>query len=107
MKVIPKKLSNGKTIYIEVTSYSESEGKVGKLMDALDVVDQAFDHLVQNEITEYCNILIGAFENVKGLPIPPKKAQAEFGLQCNGEGNVYIAKISAQANFKIAFEWEL
>ena len=62
---------------------------------------------MQNEITEYCNILIGAFEKVKNLPIPPKKAQAEFGLQCSAEGNVYITKISGQANFKISFEWEL
>jgi hypothetical protein len=34
------------------------------------------------------------------------KANTEFGLQFNGEGNVYVAKVGAQANFKITFEWE-
>jgi hypothetical protein len=43
---------------------------------------------------------------VKTQTIPPKKAQAEFGLQFNGEGNVYVAKVGAQSSFKISFEWE-
>lgn len=106
MPLIPKQLSNGRTIFIEVSSTS-AEGKIGKGNKVLEVIDEAFDTLVQNEITEYCNILIGAFENLKKQPIPPKKANVEFGIQGSAEGNVYLAKIAGQANFKISLEWDL
>jgi len=106
MPIIEKKLSNGKTVFIEVSSDS-SDGKVSKVKKTMEFVDEAFDKLVQNEITEYCNILVGAFEDLKKQAIPPKKANAEFGLQGSAEGNVYLAKISAQANFKVSLEWEL
>jgi len=106
MPIIEKKLSNGKTVFIEVSSDS-GDGKVSKVKKAMESVDEAFDKLVQNEITEYCNILVGAFEDLKKQAIPPKKVNAEFGLQGSAEGNVYLAKISAQANFKVSLEWEL
>jgi hypothetical protein len=106
MPVIEKKLSSGKTIFIEVPQDS-GDGKVGKIKKTIEYVDEAFDKLIQNEITEYCNILVGAFEGLKKQAIPPKKANAEFGLQGSAEGNVYLAKISAQANFKVSLEWEL
>ena len=106
MPIIEKKLSNGKTVFIEVASES-GDGKISKFKKAMESVDDAFDKLVQNEITEYCNILIGAFEDLKKQAIPPKKANAEFGIQGGAEGNIYLAKISAQANFKVSLEWEL
>lgn len=106
MPIVEKKISNGKKVFVEISSAS-GDGKVGKAKKAIQAVDEAFDKLIQNEITEYCNILVGAFENLKKQPIPPKKANAEFGIQGGVEGNVYLAKIAAQANFKISLEWNL
>jgi hypothetical protein len=106
MPLIQKKLSSGKIVMIEVSSISE-DNKISKDKKVMQMIDEAFDKLVQNEITEYSSILVGAFENLKQQPIPPKKASAEFGLQVSGEGNVYLAKIAAQANFKVLIEWEL
>lgn len=107
MAIIETTLSNGKKMLIEVSvgsgdcKISRSAGEVAKIFD------KAFDKLVQNEIVQYCNILTGAFEEMKNQSIPPKKATAEFGIQAGGEGNVYLAKISAQANFKVSVEWDL
>jgi len=103
------------TILVEVTekaaevkdydTYDEKapRGEDGKVIAK---IDQALDTMIQNQIAEHCKMLISAFEQVKQQAIPPKKAQAEFGLQFNGEGNVYVAKVGAQASFKISFEWE-
>lgn len=106
MQLIENKLSNDKTILIEVPSDS-IDGKIGKGKKALDIADMAFDLLIQNEITEYCNILVSAFEKLKNQSISPKKASVEFGIQGSAEGNIYLAKIAGQANFKIVLEWEL
>lgn len=105
MPIVSRKLSNGKIVRIEVSSASE-DGKVNK-EKTLEMLDKAFDRIVQNEIIEYCNILVGAFEQLKEQSIPPKKAHAEFGIQGSAEGNVYLAKIAAQANFKVCLEWDL
>jgi len=78
----------------------ENEGVIKKL-------DKAFDTLIQNEIIEHCRILSSAFEQLKEQDISPKKATAEFGLQFNAEGNIYVAKISSQSSFKVSFEWEI
>lgn len=106
MKIINKKLSSGNVVLIEVADYSNN-GKIGKEKKVLDNIDEAFDRLIQNEIIEYCKIIEGAFIKLKNDAIHPKKATAEFGLQTNLEGNIYLAKMAAQANFKIVVEWDL
>lgn len=103
------------TILIETTEEIEEsnkydgyykEGQRGNKEKVLSKIDRALDTVIQKQIVEHYKMLIGAFEQVKTQSIPPKKARAEFGLQFNGEGNVYVAKVGAQSNFKISFEWE-
>jgi hypothetical protein len=54
--------------------------KVGKVEKALDATNKAFNHLVQSVIVENCKVLVGAFAELKGQFLRPKKATAEFGL---------------------------
>ena len=72
----------------------------------LEKLDQVLDSVIQQQIVEHCKIFVGAFEQLEEASIKPKKANAEFGLQFNAEGSVYVAKIGAQSSFKISFEWE-
>lgn len=106
MPLIKMKLGDHGAILVEVP---EGEGiqEVGTIEEAIEKMDKAFDRLVQHEIVENCKVLVSAFERLKKQPLPPRKALAEFGLQFNREGNVYLVKAAANANFKISLEWEL
>lgn len=73
----------------------------------LKKLDEMLDEVIQKQIVEHCKILVGAFEKLKEQSISPKKANAEFGLQFNAEGNVFVAKVGSQSTFKISFEWEI
>ncbi len=104
-QLVKMKLGDRGTVLVEVP---EEEGiqRVGKGKKILEAADKVFDRLVQNEIVENCKVLVGAFEQLKEHSIPPRKATAEFGLQFNSEGNIYVVKASGQASFKISVEWE-
>ncbi len=111
---VEMKIGEG-TILVEVTEKGATpknfdghyvEGTRGHEEKVLAKIDQALDKVIQNQIVEHCAMLVGAFNQLQEKKIAPKKAQVEFGLQFNGEGNVYVAKIGAQASFKISFEWE-
>ena len=100
-ELVQMKMGQG-TILVEVAEKSEAsksydghyeEGDRGSEEKVFAKIDQALDKVIQNQIVEHCKMLVGAFEQVKTQAIPPKKAQAEFGLQFNGEGNVYVAKV--------------
>lgn len=113
-ELVQMKMGDG-TILVEVTEKGKTtvdysghyqEGTRGDDDKVLTKIDVALDKMIQNQIIEHCKMLVGAFEQVKTQSIVPKKAQAEFGLQFSGEGNVYVAKVGAQASFKISFEWE-
>jgi len=80
---------------------------MGKLEKVLDATDKAFDQLVQSTIVENCKVLVGAFEQLKGQTLRPKKATAEFGLQLTAEGNIYMVKASGQATIKVSLDWEI
>ncbi len=106
MPLVQMRLGEDSTILVEIP---EDAGlhKVGKLEKVLDATGKAFDQLVQTEIVENCKVLVGAFEQLKGQSLPPKKATAEFGLQFTAEGNIYMVKASGQATIKISFDWEI
>ncbi len=104
MSIIKTKLSNGESVLIEVSTDS-GDGKIGRIKEPIEIIDKEFDKFIQNQIIEHCSILVGSFEELKKQAVPPKKVTVEFGIQTNAEGNVYLAKISAQANFKISVEW--
>jgi hypothetical protein len=100
------------TLLVEVTRENQRyDGDVyrsgGEENSTVEKLDQMLDRVIQKQIVEHCKILMVAFEQLKTQPIPPKKASAEFGLQFNAEGNVYVAKVGSQSTFRISFEWEL
>lgn len=103
---IEMKLGEG-TILIETTGMeAKKTTRSGMEKDVTTKIDRAFDKIFANKIVEQCKMLSNTFAKMKEEGILPKKVNTEFGLQFNGEGNVYIAKVGAQANFKITFEWE-
>ncbi len=96
-----------RTILVEV-EHAEGEG-VKSLVSNEDVIekfDQTFDALIQNEIVQNCKVLVGAFQELATLPLKPKTAHVEFGLQFTAEGNIYVVKSSAQASYTVSFDWD-
>ncbi len=106
-KIVEMKMGQG-TVFVEVTEPAEDYDtyRSGESRGVIEKIDQAFDRVIQHQIIEHCKILTTAFEQLQDEPIRPKKASAEFGLQFNGQGNVYVAKVGAQASFKSSFEWD-
>lgn len=103
---IEMKLGKG-TILIETTGIgAKKTTRSGMEKDVTTKIDKAFDKIITHKIVEQCKMLSNTFAKLKEEGILPKKANTEFGFQFNGEGNVYVAKVGAQANFKITFEWE-
>lgn len=107
MKLIKMKTGVNGSIFVEVPEKERTSGpsRGAKIIDICQNIDQAFDDVVKKQIIENCKTIISALEEIKSLPLPPENCNVEFGLQFNGEGNIYIAKISTQANFKVSFQW--
>lgn len=116
MKLIKMKVGENDSIFVEVPEeecfssvklpQDESPLRSAKLSSGISQnIDKSFDDVIKNKIVENCKTIITALEEIKSLPFPPENCSAEFGLQFNGEGDIYIAKISAQANFKISLQW--
>ena len=70
-------------------------------------LDIMLEKVLQEQIVIQCELFTDVFKELKELEKKPKKAKIEFGLKINGEGNIYVVKTTAEANFKINFEWEL
>lgn len=113
-ELVQMKMGQG-TILVEVTDKGKTvQDFSGHYQDDVErgenkvlvKIDQALDTMIQDQIVEHCKMLAGAFEQIKKQTIAPKKAHAEFGLQFNGQGNVYVAKVGAQSSFKISFDWD-
>ncbi len=102
---IEMKLGKG-TVLVEVAEKDDAVYRSDEDEKVLKKLDQVLDNVIQQQIVEHCKILVGAFGQLKDQSMTPKKAHAEFGLQFNAEGNVYVAKIGAESSFKVAFEWE-
>ncbi len=105
-KFVKMKLGQGSAL-IEIAEAQQEIYRSDDSTDGvLDRLDKALDKVIQHQIVEHCKLLEGAFEQLKQRPIRPKKASAEFGLQCNAQGDIFIAKAGGQASFKVSFEWE-
>lgn len=85
----------------------ETRQRASSSQNVIDKLDIMFDILLQDQIVKHCELFTGAFNKLKEMEKPPTKASAEFGLKFNGEGNLYVVKVAAEANFKINFEWKL
>jgi hypothetical protein len=82
-------------IYIEVT---EVEGEASLTQAGGKV---SFEDMLQ-KVTPMCESVI---KNFKDLTVKPDSASAEFGLKISAEGNLFIAKASGQASFKVTLDW--
>lgn len=93
------------------TIESEEEVYRGGESSSWDTVvrrlDLSMDKLIQEQIVGHCKLLVDAFEQLKKETLSPKRANVEFGLQFNAEGNIYLAKVGGEASFRVSFEWEL
>jgi hypothetical protein len=100
-------LSESASILLEASADTSEFQKYGAGEKIIEKLETRFDKLVSSAIFAGCTSLIAGFQNLKKQSIPPTKAIAEFGMQFNAEGNIYLVKIAASATIKITIEWTL
>lgn len=94
-KLVPVKLPNGATMYVEAAMLGGEEDVALKLL--------SFDEVTQT-LEGIANAVNGAIQKAK-----PKKASVELGLELaveSGKLTTLLVKGSGKANLKIALEWE-
>lgn len=94
------------TILIEIDA-KKGHQAVGRGEQIINALDKQFKELIIPSVIGQCNAFTEAYEKLKSTNLPPSKAELEFNLKLNAEGNIYVAKSGAEANYKIKFEWDL
>lgn len=62
---------------------------------------EKFEQVVA-KIKPFCKAIINSLED---LETKPDNASAEFGLNINGEGRLFVVKASVEATIKITLNW--
>jgi Trypsin-co-occurring domain 1 len=83
-----------KSIFVEVIDVEGEKGVV-------QAGPKTFENMLK-EIKPFCELIIS---NFRELSTRPTSASAEFGLKVSGEGNLFIAKASAEATLKVTLNW--
>lgn len=107
MKLTTIQATDGSEIYIQ---YDEDEGDELRAVGYIDDIAERtkkFKETMVSTVRSYSEALLDAVQ--QGMTdIAPDKVALEFGLQLGGEAGVpFVTKGTAQANFKVAIEWDL
>jgi len=109
-KLVEFKLENGTTILIETIEIDSKETSrttaVGRKDDILKKVsegaEETFD-VVLESIVPISNILI---DKISKIDKKPSKASVEFAIKFTIQGDIIIASLGGESNFKITLDWE-
>jgi len=75
----------------------------GGVVQAGGPIDKNIDKILE-KLQPFCESIISYFEK---LTLKPTTASAEFGVDFTIEGNIFIAKASAEASVKVTLNWTL
>ncbi len=105
-KLLEMDAGDGTTILVAVEIPEEAVADVDKFGDiAIEKVEQSFE-AVKDLIVRGCRPLTEAFETLykEGKAT---SAEAEFGVNFTGKGNIYLMEASGGASLKIKVTWNL
>ena len=99
--------NDGSEIYIQYDEDESGELRAVGYIDDIAERTNRFKETMVSIVRSYSETLLDAVQ--QGMTdIAPDKVTLEFGLQLGGEAGVpFVTKGTAQANFKVAIEWNL
>lgn len=103
--LIPVRLSDQTTIYIEGSESAPAPGKTTiQEASALDAAEKALDtgQQLSESVKSFCAVIV---KSMSELAAKPSKVSLEFGLNISLEGNVYVVKTTGEASIRITAEW--
>lgn len=92
---------NGNKIFIESADVGYEQGLAPA--GAIETVEKNLEKML-DIIKPFCQALKNCVDSLGNNK--PDSYSSEFGLSVSGEGNAFIAKVSAEASVKVVMSWE-
>lgn len=96
MRLIELELKDGNKIFIEPITHGIREAGIReKLTDKMDDILSVIPSIASSFV-----------DAVNKMENQPSSLSTEFGISISGEGGIIIAKVNAEAHFKVRLVWE-
>jgi len=104
-KLIKAKIHDETSVLIEVAENARLPESLIVESGVTEKVEKFLDKMLY-AIKPYSETIIRTFQSLSD-EVRPDSASAEFGLSFVGEGNVFLAKASAEASIRVTLKWQL
>ena len=95
MGVMKLKLKDGSEVSIEPVTLGIREAGIGKITDKMDDILKIIPSIASSFV-----------DAINNMDNKPSSLSTEFGISISGEGGIIIAKVGAEAHFKVSLRWE-
>jgi hypothetical protein len=97
--------TEGGEILLEAEFSKAKLEQIGVIDNVLERIEGSFKSL--SETIKNCSQnLADIFDEQRPISKSMKGAEIEFGIKVSGEGNVYVAKATSEANITVKLNWE-
>lgn len=79
--------------------------EIGVMDNAFERIDGSFKSIAET-IKKCSKDLADVFNEQHSINKSMKSAEIEFGVKVSGEGNIYVAKTTGEANITVKLNWE-
>ena len=95
-------LADGNAIVVEVDEEASGTVRASRSDDMIDEAKQTFDQSLNTIRTSTESVI----NKLQALTHRPDEIEMEFGFNMSGEFGAVIAKVTAEANYKVTLRWQ-
>ena len=95
-------LADGNAIVVEVDEEASGTVRASRSDDMIDEAKQTFDQSLNTIRTSTESVI----NKLQSLTHRPDEIEMEFGFNMSGEFGAVIAKVTAEANYKVTLRWQ-
>ncbi len=95
-------LADGNIIVVEVDEETSGTVRASRSDDMVDEAKQTFDQALNTIRTSTESVI----NKLQALTHRPDEIEMEFGFNMSGEFGAVIAKVTAEANYKVTLRWQ-
>jgi hypothetical protein len=95
-------LADGNVIVVEVDEETSGTVRASRSDDMVDEAGQTFDQALNTIRTSTESVI----NKLQALTHRPDEIEMEFGFNMSGEFGAVIAKVTAEANYKVTLRWQ-
>ncbi len=95
-------LADGNAIVVEVDEETSGTVRASRSDDMIDEAKQTFDQSLNTIRTSTESVI----NKLQSLTHRPDEIEMEFGFNMSGEFGAVIAKVTAEANYKVTLRWQ-